>query len=95
MIVRDGRRVSHDLGPRRTFAISEMKMIHAESTGSGRWQTMPFETSRKMRPAKLSRPERERAWRLANLEVQREKERLRQQRHRDRKRAAIAASAFA
>jgi hypothetical protein len=39
MIVRDGRRVEHDLGPMPSrFPISMMKMIGATgTTGSGRW----------------------------------------------------------
>ena len=90
MILRDGRRIEHDLGPLRTFEPSMMKAIGVEPSGSGGWnRNMTFLFVKHDRPARMSEGQMRAnavAWRLENLERQRQLERERSARYRERRR---------
>lgn len=93
MIVRDGRNVVQDLGARRVFAPSLMRMIPGPgSTGDGAWTNGSMKVLfTRTRPAPRTYEEQlahERKVRWDNIEAYRAGERARQARYRARKLAA-------
>lgn len=92
MLVRDGRNAVHDLGARRTFMPSMLRMIGGEgTTGSGGWTRdshVALFTRKERPPARTDAEQRavERQDRWDNIEHYRAQERARQARYRARKR---------
>lgn len=94
MMLRDARGESHDLGARRTFAPSMMKIaVGYGEEPTGRWQShaLLFSGERPSPKTQADRQAYNRDHRAENADHYREMERARSARARERRRAATAA----